>query len=192
MKTLLNRTFNLSIFLIISLSSCGQKISHKEALDYCVNIQLQMKDAKANLEQSWQELGENIKIAKQSPAQKLDPVVLDTLKKHYATVMSRLDNNIKVVSALKETDAEIGFKQKALECLNRIKSLQEVAMPQMFTLLQNGLSTLTDQQKEENKKIPLLRQAVQQKNAEAQQLYLDYLKKYDIKDSELKEFDLAS
>lgn len=151
-----------------------------------------MKDAKASLEQSWHELGENIKIAKQSPSQKLDPVMLDTIKKHYAVVMTRLDNNIKTVSAVKETDAEIGFKQKTLECLNQIKSLQEIAMPQMFTLLQNGLNILTDQQKEENKKIPLLRQAVQQKNAEAQQLYLDYLKKYEIKDSELKEFDLAS
>lgn len=191
MSTLQNRTFLLTLSVVICLSSCGQKVSHKEALDYCVQIQLQMKDAKANLEQSWTELGTNIKIAKQNPNLKLDSIVLDTLKKHYEKVMLQLDNNIRIVNSIKETDAEINFKQKTLECLTQIKTLQETAMPQMFTLLQNGLNTLTEQQKEENKKIPLLRQAVQQKNAEGQQLYLDYLKKYEIKDSELKQFGLA-
>jgi hypothetical protein len=72
-----------------------------------------------------------------------------------------------------------------------MKSFQETAMPQVFMLLQNGLNTLTEQQKEKNKKIPTLRQAVQQKNAEGQQAYLDYLKKYEIKGSELKQFGLA-
>jgi hypothetical protein len=71
MSTLLNRTFLITLSIIICVSSCGQKVSHKEALDYCVQIQLQMKDAKANLENSWNELVANVKIAQQNPNQKL-------------------------------------------------------------------------------------------------------------------------
>ena len=192
MSTLFNKAILAIFSLSIFLPSCGQKIPHSEALNYCVTIQQQMSDAKKSLESSWNELTKQIKVAKQNPNQKLDPTSIDTLRIHYSQTMKRLDNNIKIVSAIRETDAQLGFKEKTLACLSQIKTLQETAMPQMFGLLQNGLNTLTDQQKEENKKIPLLRQDIQTKNAESQSAYLEYLKKYEIKDEELKPFNLTN
>jgi hypothetical protein len=192
MKFIFFKTSFSFLAILICLSSCGQKTSHKDALNYCVTIQQQVAASKKAYDISFGEIKIQIKNAQQSDTKKIDKVIVDTLRKHFENFIEGLDKNIEILQSVKETDTEIDFKNKTLAYLNALKKLELMSMPQTFDLLENGLNTLTAKQKEDNKNVFIQSETVKNTNTDSQKAFLDYLKKYDIKDEELMKYGLAN
>lgn len=185
LKTLL---FNLA--LLIFISSCGQKISHQEALNFCVSIQKETSSENKELAIFVKEAKAQMNILLQGETKKIDKVIVDTLRKHYEIFIDSLDQKIKRVQSVVEIDTEIDFKNKELAFLNAIKKLEELTAPPSFWMLENGLNTLTDQQKEDIKQADEQNEVLKTTGEDVQQAYVDYLAKYSITRDELKKYGL--
>ena len=190
-KLVFNKISFLLLTICICFSSCGQKISHQDALNYCVTIQQQVATSKKAYDISLGEIKIQVKNAQRSETKKIDKEIVDTLRKHFKNFIAGLNKNIEILNSVKEIDTQIDFKNKTFNYLNALKKLELISMPQIFNLLENGLNTLTAQQKEDNKSILSQSEKVKNTNIESQKAFLDFLKRYGIKDEELKKYGLA-
>ena len=180
----------LLLAVFVTLTSCGQKSTHEEDLKYYTSIGLQMKDVVPKVQNFWRQIKQGVLTAKQDETHKLDKAGVDSLKNYLSQIVNDLNDKIKVVSALKETDQDLAFKTAIIAYLTETKTLQEKAIPKILELLENGLDKINDEQKEALKTFQTKGQEMQVKSKEIEDLSLTYQKKHNITDEELVQYGL--
>jgi hypothetical protein len=189
------RRFNSTLYPLLStfllfVISCGQTDASQDDLIYYTTIAMQMKEIKPVLEGYWHEGLQNMLVARQNEDHKLDKKNIDTLKKHFADAFRALDEKIKIISSLKETDKELALKDTIISYLTDIKKLDEEAEVKTFELMETGLDKVTDEQKAGFHKFIIRGQALQNRSQEIENLSLEYQKKHNITKDELIKYGL--
>lgn len=183
--------FYLLIFVSSSsTTSCGQTSSHQDNLYYYTTIALQMKNIVPEVQTFWQQIKQGVLSANQNQDQKLDKQTLESLKSLLATILTDLDEKIKKVNSLNETDKRLNLKQTVATYLEETKQLQQTAIPKIFELLENGLTKITDEQKDALSQFSAKGQELQTRSAQIENLSLQYQKKHNITNSELEKYGL--
>ena len=170
---------------LLSLTSCGQKASHQQAIDYITSIGTQMLDSKSKIETFWDEMKSGMLTARQSSNHQLDKPQVDTLQNHLDTIVADINSKIQKLKAISEVDKDLNLKDRTIAYLTEARQLQENAIPVILQLLTNGLDKITDEQRVALKNFMEEGGKMQQESIELQNAVLDYYKKYNITDEEI-------
>ena len=129
-------------------------------------------------------------MAKENEGQKLDEKSLDSLKQSLTQITSHIEDQIKIISTLPETDQEIALKDTLISYMSKTRNLQQQALPIVFELLENGLDKITDGQKKALLDFKEDGRKMLSKTEEIQMQTLEYKNKHQISDEELAKYGL--
>jgi len=171
-------------------SSCGQTSSHQDDVHYYATLATSLNNISPEVNLFWKNISIGLRVAKENEGQKLDEKSLDSLKQSLTQITSHIEDQIKIISTLPETDQEIALKDTLISYMSKTRNLQQQALPIVFELLENGLDKITDGQKKALLDFKEDGRKMLSKTEEIQMQTLEYKNKHQISDEELAKYGL--